>query len=141
MPNLESRAPLARRRTSIESGARPVPASTIRPERSRTIAVMRRSRPERDTRTMPLLPNVVSREPSAFRRITEPRAVPAAVVSVPATSVVVVGPWRTAAAPSPGPVPGLRTCVTTPVPPQVGSSAPAAFSLTTVNEAAPVWTV
>ena len=98
-----ARTPLARRRTISESGGRPVPASRIRPRLSRTIDVTRMSRPARDTRATPLLPNRVSSVPSARRRITEPRGVPVSVRSVPATSVVVDGPRLTADAPIPAP--------------------------------------
>ena len=69
---------------------------------SRTIALIRISRPARAIRATPLLPKRVSSAPLAVRRITAPRGVPAAVRSVPATSVVPDGPCRIAVGADPG---------------------------------------
>ena len=70
-PPLPKRAVAARRwragGSTSESGGRPVPASRIRPERSRAIDVIRISRPARETRAMPLVPKRVSSVPSGLQ--------------------------------------------------------------------------
>jgi hypothetical protein len=135
LPKVVSRRPFARRRITRPSGGWPEPANRMRPALSRTIALMRISRPARAMRATPWLPKRLSSEPSTRRRMTAPRGVPAAVRSVPATSVVPFGPWRTAAAPTPADAPGPSGTWTTPVPFQVGSGVPVGVSRRIVNVA------
>ena len=73
LPKDRSRRPLARSRRTSDAGGWPEPASRIRPEASRTIALMRISRPARAIRATPWLPNRVSSVPFASRRMTAPR--------------------------------------------------------------------